>query len=191
MQVQEALSLNILDDPRALQAFNEEVPLTALSMGITKDTDFAKIRAQYPAIVNKKNNPLQGLLQCDCCLSQKSRPEDQNQIVYCQVCLSAVHVKCHERRLTYAYSEDMVDFICERCRFLIDNNPKEEDLKQLKCAFCDEQTGILVYIDRHSKSVNKEATGVKRAMFIGWSHLACIYWNYWLEFADDRRLEVR
>lgn len=83
----------------------------------------------------------------------------------------------------------MTEFICERCRFLIDNNPPEEDLKLLKCAFCSDLSGVMIYVDRHNKSVN--LSNSKRAIFIGWAHVSCVYWNYWLEFADERRLEVR
>ena len=72
---------------------------------------------------------------------------------------------------------------------MVDNNPPQEDLKLLKCAFCDEQTGIFIYVDRHSKSVNRESK--VKSIFIGWAHVGCIYWHYWLQFVDERRLEVR
>jgi hypothetical protein len=31
----------------------------------------------------------------------------------------------------------------------------------------------------------------KRALFIGWVHLSCIFWNKFLSFTDDTRLEVQ
>lgn len=131
-QVQEALSLQMLDDPRALQAFSEEVPLTAQSLGLTRNVSYSELRQRYPEIVNKNNDPLKGLMQCDVCLSQISHPEEKNQIIYCLVCLSATHVKCHQRKLCYAYSQDMTDFICERCQYLVDNQPPGQQTEQTK-----------------------------------------------------------
>ena len=70
--------MRMLDDPRAVQAFQEEVPLTATSLGVNRDVDYVKLRERHSDIVNRRNNPLTGLLQCDCCLSQKSYPEEKN-----------------------------------------------------------------------------------------------------------------
>ena len=78
MFVQEALSNDILNDQRALRAFNEEVPLTSSSLGLINDVDYSSIRRLHEKIVTVKNDIARGLLQCDCCLSQRSHPEKQN-----------------------------------------------------------------------------------------------------------------
>ena len=88
-------------------------------------------------------------MQCDCCLSQKN-DEPGNQIVFCTLCLGAVHVKCHARRLLYAYTDDMNDFTCERCRYIIDNQPDPTEIKLLfLCKFCPEEKGIKIFVDKH------------------------------------------
>ena len=134
-------------------ALNEEVPLTSTAMGIATEESMAELRQRYSQIVCLKNNIGLGLIQCDCCLSQK--PQEKNPILFCQLCLSGVHVKCHSRRLLYSYSEDMTDFICERCRYIIDNGPDPSEIKlKFQCRFCNEEKGILVYIDKHSQSIN-------------------------------------
>jgi hypothetical protein len=83
----------------------------------------------------------------------------------------------------------MVDFVCERCRFILDNNPPAEDVKQIKCKFCDEPKGIFIYVDKNSKTAN--ASGIKRNLFIGWTHVACVYWHAYCSFFDETRLEVK
>ena len=47
----------------------------------------------------------------------------------------------------------------------------------------------MIFVDKNSKTVN--VGGVKRTLFIGWSHVACIYWHAYCGFFDETRLEVK
>jgi hypothetical protein len=57
------------------------------------------------------------------------------------------------------------EFLCERCKYLIDN--EVDDYMAIKCKYCDEPTGVLIYIDKNSK----------RGTYVGWAHLCCVYWH--------------
>lgn len=83
----------------------------------------------------------------------------------------------------------MKDFVCERCRYIIDNSPPPEDVVAMRCRFCDEPKGIMIYVDKNSKTVN--TASAKRTLLIGWAHVACIYWHAHCSFADQTRLEVK
>jgi len=83
----------------------------------------------------------------------------------------------------------MKEFVCERCQFIVDNNPPPEDVLAMKCKFCDELKGIMIFVDKNSKTVN--TANVKRTLLIGWAHIACIYWNSHCSFYDETRLEVK
>lgn len=100
-------------------------------------------------------------------------------------------MKCHGRRLLYTFSEDMTDFLCERCRYIIDNSPNPTEIRhKFQCRFCSEEKGIKIYIDNlHSAG----STNLKplATISIGWTHLSCIFWNNWLEFVDETKLEVK
>jgi hypothetical protein len=67
--VMEAAGNEVRRDQTAMVALNEEIPMTACSMGITIDVPMHEQRKKYPSIVYTKNNIEQGLLQCDCCRS--------------------------------------------------------------------------------------------------------------------------
>jgi len=87
----------------------------------------------------------------------------------------------------YCYSKDMTDFVCERCRFVLDNMPAPEDLKtEVGCTFCDEQKGIMIFIDRSKRDPHP-----KKSLFIGWAHVACLFWNIYIEFVDETKFEVK
>jgi hypothetical protein len=99
-------------------------------------------------------------------------------------------VKCHARKLLYAYSEDMTDFTCERCRFIIDNQPHPAEIKEIfRCRFCPEEKGIKIYIDKHPHY--KNTSKLIQYLNIGWTHLSCVFWNLFCEFANETRFEVK
>ena len=146
----------------------------------------------YPEIVCLTNNIDTGLMQCEGCLSQKEEPG--NQLVFCTLCLCAVHVKCHARTLAYTYSEDMTDFTCERCKFLIDNQPDKKDIKDIfRCKFCPEIAGLMIYVDKQKGLTNADDQQESdQAIFqIGWCHLRCLIWDNLYQFADDLRFEIK
>ena len=49
----------------------------------------------------------------------------------------------------------------------------------MKCKFCDEPKGIMIYTDR-----GDEKRG-HRQPFIGWAHLGCIWWHPDMNFTDE------
>jgi hypothetical protein len=54
----------------------------------------------------------------------------------------------------YTYSSDMTDFLCERCRYIVDNRPDPEEIQaKFQCRFCSEEKGIKVYIDRNLTTI--------------------------------------
>jgi len=61
------MSFDILNDQRALRAFNEEMPLTATALGLNKEQDYSRIRKLHEKIVTTSNDIAKGLMQCDCC----------------------------------------------------------------------------------------------------------------------------
>jgi hypothetical protein len=81
----------------------------------------------------------------------------------------------------------MTDFLCERCRYIVDNGPTpDEATSMFQCRFCSEEKGIKVYIDRNYTNEKKDTR-----ITIGWAHLACLFWNNYLEFADETKFEVK
>ncbi|CDW91305.1 phd zinc finger-containing protein [Stylonychia lemnae] len=173
MQYKHALENEILDDPRTANAFNEFAPITNVVLGTGSMIGYDELRQKYDKIINYKNNIALGMLQCDSCLSRVSY--EDNKIVYCELCLSAVHIKCHGRKLLYAAKggAPFDQFICERCKYLVDNDFNEYE--NIKCKFCDELTGILIYIDKNHK----------KNMMVGWLHLCCVFWHSSVKFADE------
>ena len=165
-----------MDDPRTAIAYNEFAPITNIVLGTGSLKNYEQLRFRYPKIINDTNNIQQRELTCDGCLSSLNHPD--NKLVYCELCLSAVHVNCHGRKLLYASQgsdkTSFDQFICERCKYFVDNNTSDKDYEKVKCKFCDETKGIMIYIDKSAK----------RAMMIGWAHICCIYWHPFLEFAD-------
>lgn len=143
----------IVNDEVAI-ALREMVPFTNQSIkGLAGERqgvaqlDFERLRDKYPRIVTKTNRfDIPHCITCDCCLSSQSSFKDRNQIVYCKLCLGGVHIKCHGRQFSYTYSSVMKDFLCERCTYLLDNKSEEEDA--VRCRFCDELSGIMIYCMR-------------------------------------------
>jgi hypothetical protein len=68
---------------------------------------------------------------------------------------------------------ELRDFICERCRYIIDNNV--ENIEKLKCKLCDEPKGIMIFVDKNTK----------KGDYIGWCHIACVFWHTEIHFADE------
>lgn len=101
MQYKFALENDILDDPRTASAFNEFAPMTNTVIGTGSLKSYADLRLIFPKIVTDTNNIESLNLKCDCCLSSVSYV--QNRLIYCELCLAAVHVNCHGRKLMYAY----------------------------------------------------------------------------------------
>lgn len=171
-----ALENEILEDPRTELAFNEFAPITNMVLGTGTLKRFDKLRDRYPKIISETNCIETGFLTCDCCLSSRSTAD--NKLVYCELCLNAVHVNCHGRKLLYASQgkDGAFDsFVCERCKYYIDNDCSHKDYERIKCKFCDELKGILIFLDKNDK----------KAMMIGWAHLACVFWHPHLSFADQ------
>eukprot|EP00347_Sterkiella_histriomuscorum_P006488 403352576 len=179
MQYKEALESEILEDPRTANAYNEYAPITNVVLGTGFLINYDEVRAKYDKVINTSNNPAAGDLQCDCCLSRVSYTD--NKLVYCELCYSAIHVKCHGRKLLYSSQGGTIPFdtfLCERCKYYVDND--FENYEQIKCKFCDELKGILIYIDRNQK----------KNVLVGWIHLACIFWHSSIKFSDESRMDV-
>ena len=176
MQYKFALENEILDDPKTANAYNEYAPITNAVLGVGNLKQYGELRPRYPKVITDTNDFQNGILRCDCCLSSVSYQD--NPLVYCELCLGAVHVNCHGRKLLYASQgtdkTSFESFICERCKYYSDNDYSSKDYEKIKCRFCDELKGILIFIDKNAK----------KSMSIGWAHLCCIYWHPFLKFTD-------
>jgi hypothetical protein len=62
--------------------------------------NYENLRLKYPKIVSDCNDIEGGNLKCDSCLSSVSY--EDNKLIYCEMCLGAVHINCHGRKLLYA-----------------------------------------------------------------------------------------
>ncbi|TNV84102.1 hypothetical protein FGO68_gene3647 [Halteria grandinella] len=183
-QYQQALANDVLEDPRTANAYNEYAPLTNQVLGTGSMRDYELLRLRYAKIVSQINNIEQGVMTCDCCLSSVNTPS--HPMVYCELCHNSVHIRCHGRKLWYAsQGQDQTpfdSFICERCKFLLDNDTTAQECEnKVRCRYCDELKGIMVYIDKNDR----------KAWLIGWAHLCCIYWHPLLSFTDEKKMEVR
>ena len=72
MQYKIALENDILDDPKTANAYNEFAPITNTVLGTGALVNFSELRNKYQLVINRKNNPAIGDLECDCCLSKSS-----------------------------------------------------------------------------------------------------------------------
>ncbi len=69
----------------------------------------------------------------------------------CRVCLAGVHVKGHGRALAFQDNKDLKDFICERCKYYIDNEVASSDAKEaIRCRFCEDPRGIMIYCQKNN-----------------------------------------
>ena len=82
----------------------------------------------------------------------------------------------------------MKDFVCERCRYIVDNNIQEYDA--VRCRFCDEIRGIMIYCEKNVNHKKFKANEADNVVIVGWVHLACIYWHQNIEFVNHHRMEV-
>ena len=141
----------MLIDSRTAVAFNEIIPITNMSLGKFAQIphDLHQTRLKYEKLITLTNSFIESppKIKCDCCLSSTSQPYENNQIVYCRICLAGIHIKCHGRSLAHTYTQALKDFICERCRYMIDN--KVEEIDAIRCRFCDELKGIMIYCEKN------------------------------------------
>ena len=78
--------------------------------------------------------------RCDFCFSCES--DEDNQLVVCELCFSAVHKNCYMQDLLVLSKTQQEGWLCQRCQF-IQRDPLRL-VEPPKCLFCPEHRGIMI-----------------------------------------------
>ncbi|CDW86207.1 protein jade-3 [Stylonychia lemnae] len=153
----------IKNDKEFLQELAEKVRQDWL---VKKELEIKEIQAYFMEIVTEENNDDDNL-KCDICLDPNSYEE--NALVICELCLSAVHQSCYGLDLKHSVPEDM--WLCQRCKYLkreycdvIEKKGKLEKISKPFCLFCNDPQGIMIQL-------------VGGPLVDHWVHVLCVNWN--------------
>ncbi|KEJ82550.1 Protein Jade-3 [Oxytricha trifallax] len=129
-----------------------------------RDASLLQVLKQRYFQLYESRNDKEETQVCDICRDNQS--EEDNALVFCELCNVGVHQQCYMRDLYPNIPHQ--DWFCMRCISLIHLNQQSEDIS---CYLCNKFSGVLIQIE----GVTQVIQG-KQQIYRDWVHITCVNW---------------
>ncbi|CDW80747.1 UNKNOWN [Stylonychia lemnae] len=127
-------------------------------------------------LLKQVQNDIQETQICDICRS--GEPEEDNQVVFCELCNVGVHQTCYKRELQNEIPHQA--WFCPRCLYLMNNNQTSD---HIKCFLCEKIMGVLIQVYGEAKFIQGKLVAATE-----WVHITCVNWIKEIYFEESSEM---